>query len=115
MDDGARGNFVSKSLIEQLQLLTKPTPPIPVTFGNKTTGFIDQTATIKLRIQKYQDDVTFLVMDNLNYDLILGKTWHKVLLLPSIMQITQCNLPTEDDQSLSTPLPFPSMLKLYVI
>ena len=48
MDDGARGNFVSKSLVERLRLLTKPTPPIPVTFGNKTTGFIDQTATIKL-------------------------------------------------------------------
>jgi hypothetical protein len=75
MDDGARGNFISKSLVERLKIPTDLTDPIPVTFGNKTTGFITQKASVKLRIQKYQDSLTFLVTDNLNYDLILGKTW----------------------------------------
>ena len=53
-----------------------PVPSITLTFGNESTAQITCKAVIKFHLHQYCDKIEFLVSDQLNYDLILGKPWH---------------------------------------
>jgi hypothetical protein len=77
IDSRAVGNFINKSLIDKLKILTKPASKNGgVVTADGTTLPIDSIATkLPLKIQKYWERLDFEVAPLGDHDLILGKPW----------------------------------------
>uniref|UniRef100_A0AAQ4PKW1 CCHC-type domain-containing protein n=1 Tax=Gasterosteus aculeatus aculeatus TaxID=481459 RepID=A0AAQ4PKW1_GASAC len=81
IDSGSAGNFISRRLVQQLQLATLPcSPPLSITAINNQplgSGFISQvTVPVTLVVGVlHSEELSLLVIDNVSNDVILGLPW----------------------------------------
>ena len=75
-DSGAFMNFMNATLVKQLHLPMQEITLTAIQFGNSSQGSITAVAKVCFNIHGYKDKITFSVIEDLNYGLILGKPWH---------------------------------------
>src|ERR1700716_3960177 len=67
---------MNMTLVKQLHLPMQEITLTVIQFGNSSQGSITAVAKVCFNIHGYKDKITFSVIEDLNYGLILGKPWH---------------------------------------
>ncbi len=77
IDAGASHDFISKPLARRLRLPTTAAGRMNLRFGDgrNVSQHVTQSRSVKLEMDTWTESREFLVVPNLNHELILGKPW----------------------------------------
>ena len=75
LDTGATTNFMSCSFARSHNLVPKIISPLSVKIANGEKYVCDSVVTVPLKIGRYREKITFVLIDLFKYDVVLGMPW----------------------------------------